>query len=290
MEQTEERLPAYAWINLLGLEIPIAAVLWSMLFCQLADINTVPLHLFECLFAAAWVAVMGTRIIHVLNNPGEKNPEPELQFVKSNWIILSLLTIIALFCGAWMLFFELGIGLISYVITPFIFCVLYLEKGKLCGQEISKHIFGALAFASAIPVPAFFYSLSSSLSLPFYLPNPQAFLHPSLLCLAGFVCLISLCEASVCREEGDPAHSVRIRAAIPLLTGILIFWIIYQMTELTTSTPEFWLFASIGAGTALIFYLYQINRRFSCEAFHAFSRLVLIIPVPLTMLMAWSPL
>lgn len=288
MEKTDNKVPAYAWINLLGLEIPIAAVCWSILFCEIIDIHTVPSNINQFLFVAAWCATMGTRLFHIFKNPKLHDLSPELQFAKSNWIILSFLTGMAVLCGLWMILFQLGIGIFSYALLPFSFCMLYFYRGKLIRQGITGHIYGALAFASAAPIPAFFYSPANQIVFPPYIPNPQSLFYPPFWALAGLTCLISLCRTSFFDEEAPTTN--RIRTTIPILTGVLFFFIISEMMRLKTESPEFWYFTAIGAGTALLYYIDQIKHRFSTEAFLVTSWVALIIPVPFALLMIRSPI
>lgn len=279
MEDSVKRPPWWSWLSLLGLKAPVAAVAWAVAFSRVFDLVQEVYWTYQFLFVAVWCVTMSNRLLAVFSGDPRVDSEPRLFFAKSNCVWLSFLVAAAVICGLWIIFFQVGVGMVFYASLPLLASILYLLmrtvfKQKPGGSSLdSVECFCmAVAFAFGAAIPAYFYGMpNAGIAFFFYWPTWY---------LVAFVYLVLMyrrkwfgmndADEDERKEQADVMYSF----CILLLLAFCVFSAIQP-----SRVGETWFYYALGFGCAGLYLLERFGeKRFGSEALVALGWLVLCLP------------
>lgn len=277
MDKRMIKTPWWSWLALLGLKAPIAAVVWAYAYSRLFYLVRDAFWTYQFLFVAVWCVVMGSRLIAVVNRDRDIRHDPRLYFARSNFVWLSLLVLIAVICGLWIIFFQVGSGMISYATLPLAMSISYLLIRLRSGRDGSGQIriaigsfCAAVAFAFGVSIPAYFYGIPGA-GLGFFFYTPTWY-------LAVFTYLVMMSRRRWMLRGVDLEREEQ--SAVGLSFGMFALLIFCLFSAWQTSRfAETWFFYSLGFGCACLYLLERFfSRKLDAERLCPLAWLVMIMP------------
>ncbi|MEG2328378.1 MAG: hypothetical protein RSB48_08820 [Akkermansia sp.] len=289
------KIPYWSWIKLLGLEAPVAAVIWALAFCAILDLNTTPFRIYQFLFVATWCITILRRLFLVIGDDPACTTQSELFFMRGNFFVFILLFAIASICGIWLILFQIGSGAISYAWIPTFFGLWYLSKlrktkgvAPTSGRVAFAFLFGAIAFSSGVVIPSFFYSYSYSSILPFYAVQTRFLFYPPVWYLIAFV-YISLMSRYFWYQEHDGGDDKNHLGLLCSLGMLLLFIICITANSWHLTVNEYWYYKTLAVGAGGLYLLNHFRGRIAYETRTSLMWLALILPALLLLLLLKSP-
>lgn len=275
-EQTA-KMPWWGWLSLLGLKAPIAAVIWAVAFSRVFHLVQEIYWTYQFLLVAVWCVTMGSRLITVFYNDPEIVHDARLYFVKSNCVWLTFCVLVAVICGLWTIFFQVGVGMISYASLPLLMSIFYLmlrttfrdKKGSLTWLTLSC-LCGAAAFSFGVAVPAYFYGIpNAGLGFFFYTPIWYLTIYIFLILMYRHKWMMRGRESE--RDE---------QTGLGLWVGILLLLVFCLISAWHINRfAETWFFYALGFGCACLYILERfLSKKLSSAALCAFGWVVLCLP------------
>lgn len=235
-----------SWPMLMGLGIPLAAVVWALAFARMFYMVKQVFWLYQYLFVAAWCVVMGARLLSVINDLETKDAAQI--FVRKNWIWLSLIVIVAVLTGLWAILFKVGYGVITFFWLPFLASLVYLSYRvwhKRNRPRLFRCLAGGFAFSFGSVIPAYFYGVPNGIYGYFF--------YTPLWYLTVYVCLVRLYAGKWKYDESEEeffedSKGVSLTGGVLLLLlGCLI--VVWRQTV----ASEVWFYYALGVGAAVLY-------------------------------------
>lgn len=279
MDAAVKRLPWWGWLSLLGLKAPVAAVVWAVAFSRVFDLVQEVYWTYQFLFVAVWCVTMSSRLMVVFSGDERVNSDPRLFFARNNCVWLSFFVVAAVICGLWIIFFQVGVGMIFYASLPLVASLLYLlmravfKKHTGDGSLDSVECFCmSVAFSFGVAIPAYFYGMpNAGVAFFFYWPTWYlvAFVYLALMYRRRWRGLKDEAEEEK-EEQADVMYSV----CILLLLVCCVFSAIQP-----GRVGETWFYYALGFGCAGLYLLGRFaERKFGSDALVALGWIVLCLP------------
>lgn len=266
----------WQWPNLLGLDAPIIAVIWEMLFSRGIGANIPPVfHLILAL--GVWCIYLADRIADTLKFPTARSETARHRFTRSHLTALAVLTLVAGSIEAFLIFTHLPwilirLGLFNAGLLAFYYISRFSENARL-RAFLPREIFCGFIFALGTLVIPIAFSAP-----PFHLlaliPPALAF---ALLCAANCV-LISLWEHSSDTLATNSSLATRNSRLIPHLPAAVILLAIASL--LLAFTGQWQIFLPIAISAAALFALTRFEENFTPSSLRILADAVLLTPIP----------
>lgn len=268
----KQRKPWWLYVNLLGLDAPLIALIWLSIFANTWRINYLPWEAYISLTLIVWAVRISLKLIY---GSISKDHTSWIMYHERNlWIGVGISVVLAL-CVTLVLF---PLSIYAYLLCAAVWIVGYLAahffSPRVEGQiSYFHHFFGAMAFA---------YGVTSFSHV--YLPNigflqlllTREFLSFFILCL---LCSISV-ELAISPiytdlEDSDVVLAEEVTLSLPLtLLGAAA--LVFAVQNETISARPF--YYAILTGAALLQILYRMKSKFDSQTVKILATLCLSVP------------
>ena len=198
----QQSTPVWLWANLLGLDAPLVAVSWQILFARCFDIS-IPSAIHFVLGLSVWCIYLADRLYDAYRAEGFSFATHRLRFTKNHFKTLTLTTAVA---GCVNLFLIIRFvpahlyvhGLATASLLGFYYAFRFGLSGKIA-IFIPREIMCGMVFAIGSAIATFSYGLPETASLPFIVA----------VAMLGLVCSASCIMISVWERDEDIASGDR---------------------------------------------------------------------------------
>ena len=234
VRQPQERsTPLWLWPNLLGLDAPLVAVSWQILFARCFEVE-LPLGVHFVLGLSVWCIYLADRLYDVYRAENFRHATPRLSFTKQHFKVLSAATALAGCMNLYLIFrFIPGHLLVHGLITAGLLAVYYAfrfgSSGKLAAL-IPREIMCGMVFAIGSAIATFSYRRTETSGIDFI----GAVAMLGLICSASCI-LISVWERDEDLASGDrsiASENPGIPAFFPrMLVPLFLLFVILAFTQ-----------------------------------------------------------
>lgn len=248
-----DREQTWLLLQLWGLDIPATALCWAVACAALMQITMITAGPMLLVAAGTWCVVMSSRLVAALKSPAAW----QASFYRSHLALLLVLLFGVGMATLWMLFFQVGRGVLLYAMAPAALLMLSrLCRAKMLGQ--TRELLRSLAFAMFCALPAFYFSFTLT---------PVHMVTTAPVWYMGLLFYLWARERATLREPHRYAESTLFNtiALIVLLASTLIASVTAPMFERT-------LCITIAIGTGCL---------------QGYSRLIPLLPHPVALALSW---
>jgi hypothetical protein len=267
----KERRPWWLYMNLLGLDAPLIAVVWLFLFAQTWRVNYHPWEAYAALGLVVWTIRIAVKLLQ--GSMAADGSAFAMQYRKPLMILAFLTGLSAI--GLTVLNFPLSVY--AYLLVAALFVVGYFALTLFSPQdenEISygRHVMAGLAFA-----------FGTALTAHAYLPNlgiKELFISREFICF-GVLCLLSSsatelwARSSTPAVDGEAGSLDELALSLPLTllgAAALVFAV---QNDTMTARPFYY---AILTGAALLQVLNRTRARFRLATVKVLTSLCLLAP------------
>lgn len=236
--------PVWLWPNLLGLDAPLVAVSWQLLFARTSGISIPPV-IHVVLGLSVWCVYLADRLYDACRAKDFSNGTWRLRFTKQHFAVLATTTAVAACVNLFLIVrfvpgHLLVHGLVTAVLLALYYAFRFGSPGKVAGV-VPREIMCGMVFAIGSTIAPFSYSQPETSGIPFL----GAVTMLGLVCSASCI-LISVWERDADLASGDrsvasakpgiPPRFRKFLLPLVLLYGIVAFsdpWQIHIATGLS---------------------------------------------------------
>jgi hypothetical protein len=267
----KERRPWWLYLNLLGLDAPLIAVMWLFLFARTWRVDYHPWEAYAALGFAVWTIRIALKLIQG-SMAGDENA-----FVMAHKKPLKVLATLAGAAALGLTVLNFPLSVYAYLLVGAVFVsghfalTLFSDRE---GNEIAyaRHVMGGLAFA-----------FGTALTAHAYLPSlgiQQMLLSREFICFATLCLLCSSATELWARSakpaaDGEEGALDEIALSLPLTllgAAALVFAV---QNDTMTVRPFFY---AVLTGAALLQVLNRTRARFHPDTLKALTALCLLVP------------
>ncbi len=265
------RRPWWLYLNLLGLDAPLIAVIWVFLFARTWRVDYHPWQAYAALGFAVWMIRIAMKLLQ-----GSMSSD-ETSFVM---VYRKPLKVAAVISGVFsitltVLYFPLSVY--SYLLVGAVFLIAYFALTLFSPQEgneigYARHAMGGVAFA-----------YGTALTAHVYLPGlglKELIFSRELICF-GVLCLLASSALELWQRSGKPAadgevgsmDEIALSLPLTLLGAAALVFAVQD--DLMVARPFFY---AILSGAALLQVLNRTRGRFEFETLRVLTALCLLVP------------
>lgn len=269
MPADQQTTPWWLQLRLWGLDAPLAALAWALVYVRQLSILDTPSEPIFLLCVSVWAFNLIDRLLALIVY--RENPlycwKPA--FYRAHLVPLVLLLFATLFAALWLALFQVGVYYLSFAFFPAACWLLAASLPPMWREPTVQRLLRAWAFAMACSAPAWFYSIAATpWEMPFY-PPTLAFTVLIFLFLLG-------------REYGQNARREQQgeRRGVHLLlpTGLFLLLIYCMATALYRESSERVFYVATAIGAALLQVADRFRPRLSHDKALALGWLLLALP------------
>ena len=267
----KERRPWWLYLNTLGLDAPLIAVLWLFLFARTWRVNYHPWEAYAALGFAVWAIRIAMKLVEASMVADELSiashrKKPLKVLAGMAGIVALLLTVLNFPLSVYS---YLLVGAF-FVIGHFALTLFYEREGK----EIAygRHLMGGLAFAFGTALTAHVYL--PSLGLKEMLLSRE-FICFSVLCLLCSSATELWARSARPAGDGEVGSVDEIALSLPLTLLGAVALVFAVQNETMTARPFYY---AILTGAALLQILNRMRGRFHPETLKVLTALCLLVP------------
>ena len=265
-----KRKPWWQYINLLGLDAPLIAVLWLFLFAKTWRVNYHPWEVYVALGLIAWTV----RIIVKLVESAMVGEKSAFQVVHRK--ALTLIAVIAGISALVLTVLNFPLSGYNYLLVGLILVIAHIALTLFSSTEhgeipYGKHAVGGVSFAFGIALMAHAYLPSLEIK---ELLLSREFICFSLLCLIASAAVDLWSRTS---RAGESEFSVQDELALSLpLTLLGAASLVFAVQNESMNARPF--FYGILTGAALLQILNRMHHRFTFDNLKVLTSICLLIP------------
>ncbi len=247
-------------MQLWGLDAPLAALCWGLVYAHLLDIPMITSAPLLLLVASVWLFTIASRLFRAV----VQRRSWYVLFYRSHLAPMSMLILCVSAATLWMLFYYVGQILLDYAVIPFVVLVLgYMPLIRRVGGL--RGLFQSAAFALACSVPAAFYSV---------LVTPvQVITFTPTWYLAILMFLYYLLRSSWLMDES----AARKRGMVVSL-GLVLLFVFCLMSAWAAPAFEHSFFLTIAIAVACLELLVRLRTNLSQDALFSLGWLAMALP------------
>ena len=265
------RRPRWLYLNLLGLDAPLIAVVWLFLFARTWRVDYHPWQAYAALGFAVWTIRIAMKLLQ-----GSMTSD-EASFAMKHRKPLKVAAVIAGILSLTLTVMNFPLSVYTYLLVGALLlaghCALTLFSSRE-GNEIgyAQHAMGGVAFA-----------FGTALTAHVYLPGlglRELMLSRELICFA-VLCLLASSAMELWERSGKPAadgelgsmDEIALSLPLTLLGAAALVFAVQD--DLMTARPFYY---SILTGAALLQVLNRTRGRFGLDTLRVLTALCLLIP------------
>ena len=267
--------PIWLWPNLLGLDAPLVAVSWQLLYSRCFDVDIPPaIHLL--LGLSVWCVYLADRLYDVYRTEDFSSVTWRLRFTKQHFTSLAVTTALAGAVNLFLIVYFVPMHLLIHgLITAGLLAVYYAfrfgSSGKVAAL-IPREIMCGMIFAIGSAIATYSYGQ----------PQTTGFRFLGAVAMLGLVCSASCVMISVWERDADLASGDRsIASARPeILRCIrrLLLPLIVLYGFVAISDP--WqIHIAVGLSALALYLMARFEERFSPTLLRTLADAVLLTPL-----------
>lgn len=265
-----EKKPWWLYLNLLGLDAPLIAVVWLFLFARTWRVNYHPWEAYVALGLAVWTIRIAAKLLSAAMQSDESC------FVMLHRIPLRKIAILAGFAAIIMTILNFPLSVYNYLLVGAIFVLAYFAVSFFLSHDendisYARHALGGVAFA-----------YGTGLSAHAYLPGlgmQELLLSREFICFS-VLCLLASSATELWERAGrtgdaEPNSADELALSLPLTllgAAALVFAV---QNESMMVRPFFY---GILTGAALLQVLNRMRSRFEPTTLRVLTALCLLAP------------
>ncbi len=261
MNTNQRNKPWWLLFHLLGLDAPLAALAWALVYVHVFSIIDIPNEPIFLLCIAVWVFLLITRLIDISIRKDIPAISWKASFFHAHLFPLCLLLLCALLAIFWMSFFYVGRYFLSLILPPFLLWLFSVSLPCMWRHFSNAQILlQSWAFALSCSAPAWFCLIYQS---------PAGMLSfPPTLALTVLIFLFLLGRRDSGRELNE--RCAFLHAALPIGIFLLLIYCIAAAWLAGASEKPFYYAIAMGAAFLQIL-----------------DRLCLLLPMALITTLGW---
>ncbi len=274
-QKPKQTAPVWLWSNLIGLDAPLVAVSWQILFARCFHVSISPAIHFV-LGLSVWCIYLADRLYDAYRAEGFSLATHRLRFTKKHFKTLTLTTAIA---GCVNLFLIIRFvpahlyvhGLATAGLLGFYYAFRFGLSGKIA-VFIPREIMCGMVFAIGSAIATFSYGLPETAGLPFIVA----------VAMLGLVCSASCIMISVWERDEDIASGDRSiaseKAGIPPNIRRLLLPLVFLYAIVSFIDP--WqIHIAAGLSALALYVMARFEEKFPPTLLRAMADGVLLTPV-----------
>ena len=273
----KERKPWWLYLNLLGMDAPLIAVMWLFLFARTWRVDYHPWQAYAALGFAVWTIRIAMKLLL-----GSMTSD-EVSFAMKHKKQLRVAAVITGVLSLTLTVMNFPLSVYTYLVVGAVLLVGYFALTLFSardGDEISyaRHAMGGLAFAYGTALTAHVYLPGMGLQ---QLMSSMEFTR-EFLCFA-VLCLLASSALELWERSGKPAadgeagsmDEIALSLPLTLLGAAALVFAVQAQEELMVARPFYY---AILTGAALLQVLNRTRGRFELETLRVLTALCLLIP------------
>jgi hypothetical protein len=266
----KEKKPWWLYLNLLGLDAPLIAVMWLFLFARTWRVNYHPWEAYAALGLAVWTVRIAAKLLSAAMQGDESS------FASRHRFLLRRLAILTGVSALVLTILNFPLSVYNYLLVGGIFVLGYFALSFFSSQEeneisYARHALGGLAFA-----------FGTTLSAHVYLPGigiqelllSREFISFAVLCLLASSAT-ELWARSAKTGDTEPNSADELALTLPLTILAAAALVFAVQNDSMTARPFFY---AILTGAALLQVLNRTRSRFSSVTLKVLTALCLLAP------------
>lgn len=157
-----QHTPWWLHLRLWGLDAPLAALAWALVYARQLSILDTPSEPIFLLCVSVWAFNLLDRLLALIVY--RENPlycwKPA--FYRAHLVPMSLLLFSALLSALWLALFQVGVYYLSFAFFPAVCWLLAAALPGMWREPTVRRLLRAWAFAMACSAPAWFYSIAAT--------------------------------------------------------------------------------------------------------------------------------
>ncbi len=267
----KERKPWWLYLNLLGLDAPLIAVIWLFLFAQTWRVDYHPWQAYVALGFAVWAIRIAMKLLK-----GSMSSD-ETSFVMAHKKPLKVAAVITGVFAITLTVMNFPLSVYTYLLVGAVFVAGHFALTLFSSREgneigYAQHAMGGVAFA-----------FGTALTAHVYLPGlglRELMLSREFICFA-VLCLLASSAMELWERSGKPAADGElgsmdeIALSLPLTLLAAAALVFAVQDDLMTARPFYY---GILTGAALLQVLNRTRGRFGLDTLRVLTALCLLIP------------
>lgn len=167
-----QQTPWWLQLRLWGLDAPLAALAWALVYVRQLSILDTPYEPIFLLCVSVWAFNLLDRLIALIVY--RENPDFcwKPGFYRAHLVPMSFLLFSALLSALWLALFQVGVYYLSFAFFPAASWLLAASMPVMWREQTVQKLLRAWAFAMACSAPAWFYSIAATpCEMLFYPPT-----------------------------------------------------------------------------------------------------------------------
>lgn len=266
----KEKKPWWLYLNLLGLDAPLIAVLWLFLFARTWRVNYHPWEAYVALGLAVWTIRIAAKLLSAAMQSDESS------FATRHRITLRRVAVLAGFSAVVLTVLNFPLSVYNYLLVGAIFVLGYFAISFFSSQEekeisYARHALGGVAFAYGTALAAHAYLPGLGIR---ELVFSREFISFSVLCLLASSAM-ELWERSARTGDSGPNSADELALSLPLtLLGAAA--LVFAVQDDSMMVRPF--YYGILTGAALLQVLNRTRSRFEPLTLKVMAALCLLAP------------
>lgn len=261
-----QHTPWWLHFHLWGLDAPLAALAWALVYVRQLDILSTPGEPIFLLCVAVWAFNILGRLIALIVY--RENPvrcwKPD--FYRAHLVPLGLLLLSALLSALWLALYQVGVYYLSFAAFPAAFWLLAVSLPAMWKKPAVQALLLAWAFALSCSAPAWFYSIAGS-------PRDMLFFAPT-LAFTVFIFLFNLGRKCWLNREEDERNNMQILLPV----GLFLLLIFCMVSAPFREPAERSFYYAVAMGAALLQVMDRLNPCLSRDVMMASGWLLVAVP------------
>lgn len=267
----KDRRPWWLYLNTLGLDAPLIAVMWLFLFARTWRVDYHPWEAYAALGSAVWafriaMKLVQTSMVSAVNSEATSGRNPLKTLAGLAGVVALVITVL-----------NFPLSVYSYLLVGAFFVIGHFALtlfGEREGNEIAyaRHLMGGLAFAYGTALTAHVYLPSLGIK--------EMLLSREFICFAVLCLLCSSATELWARSsrpaaDGEAGSMDEVALSLPLTllgAAALVFAV---QNETMTARPFYY---AVLTGAALLQVLNRTRGRFQPETLKVLTALCLLVP------------
>ncbi len=266
MPADRQQTPWWLQIHLWGLDAPLAALAWALVYVRQLDILDTPFEPIFLLCVAVWAFNILGRLIALIvyrENPG-RCLKPA--FYKAHLVPLVFLLLSALLSALWLATYQVGVYYLSFAFFPAVCWLLAVSLPFMWKETAVQSLILAWAFALSCSAPAWFYSIAAS-------PRDMLFFAPT-LALTVLIFLFNAGRTNGCRENERCGKNPAVLLPVGLFLLLLFCMVVSPFRE-PAERPFYY---AVAMAAALLQAADRLRGRLSIDAMTAAGWPLIALP------------
>jgi hypothetical protein len=282
----KERKPWWLYLNLLGLDAPLIAVIWLFLFAQTWRVDYHPWQAYAALGFAVWTIRIAMKLLQ-----GSMTSDEEC-FAMKHRKSLKVAAVIAGILSLTLTVMSFPLSVYTYLLVGAVFVAVHFALTLFSPQDrneigYARHAVGGFTFAYGTTLVAHVYLSGVQVQQILFglqehmLPKELLFMFSrEFLCFA-VLCLLASSAMELWERSGKPAadgelgsmDEIALSLPLTLLGAAALVFAVQD--DLMTARPFYY---SILTGAALLQVLNRTRGRFGLDTLRVLTALCLLIP------------